>query len=59
MPHAILIHGERVRTFDTREECVAVALRQCWGRLDEAGTFVPSPGTEIVPVDPTAGTDPE
>lgn len=59
MPHAIFIHGERVRTFATREECVAVALKQCWGRLDAAGVFVPSPGTEIVPVEPTAGMDPK
>lgn len=50
MPHAIFIHGERVRTFDTREECVAVALKQCWGRLID-GVFVASPGTEIVPVE--------
>ena len=51
MPHTIIIHGERVRTFGTREECIALALKQCWGRLID-GVFVASPGTEIVPAEP-------
>ncbi len=50
MSWKIIINGELVRQYETREECIDLAVKRCWGRINEAGEFVAFPGVELIEV---------
>lgn len=56
MAFSIIVRGEKVRERDTREECIEIAVRQGWGRIDGEGNFILHPGNELIETGATPET---